>query len=159
MSYQFYIVLHVTGFVLAFTALGGAAVANAAGLDRDANPARKAIAITHGVGLLIAFVAGFGLMARTGIMHGEMWPTWLLAKFGIWLIVGAAPVLLNRVKGIGVPALILLPLLATGSAWLAKMKPGVANSAPAVESVEGDADEAAGDGSGDDTDDGEATAE
>jgi hypothetical protein len=148
MSYAFYIILHVTGFVLAFTALGGMAVANAAGIDKASNPARKVLAITHGVGLLIAFVAGFGLMARIGIMHGSMWPVWLLAKFGIWIVVGAAPVVLNRVKGIGVPALILLPLLATGSAYFAKMKPGDNRGAAVVDVEPASEGAPAGEGSG-----------
>jgi len=151
MSYSFYIVLHVTGFVFAFTALGGTAVANAAGLDRDANPARKVLAITHGVGMLFVLVAGFGLMARIGVMHGSMWPVWLLGKFAVWLVVGAAPILLNRVQGVGVPALLLLPLLATGSAWLAKAKPGDNRAAVTETDTEtGADDEATGEGADDD---------
>lgn len=67
-------------------ALGGLA-ANA--IQGGGKSARwyKPMAITHGLGMLISLVGGFGLLARIGILHG-MLPGWVLAKLGIWLLFG-----------------------------------------------------------------------
>ncbi len=123
MPYTFYIILHVTGIAFTFTALGGAAMANAAGIAKQDNPARAMISAGHGIGLLLIFVSGFGLMAKIGIFGGG-WPMWLILKMLIWLAVGAALVPLLRKPGVGKAALITLPLIVTLAAWLAKDKPG-----------------------------------
>ena len=46
------------------------------------------------VGLLVALVAGFGLMARYPILWP--WPGWLMVKMVLWLVFGASIVLLKR---------------------------------------------------------------
>jgi len=131
MSYQFYVVLHVAGVVLLFSALGAAAFANIQGIVASDNKARKQIAAMHGVAMLLLLVAGFGLMARTGISHGAMWPVWLLGKFAIWLFMGAVIMILTRVPGSGKALLIVLPLVGVLSVYLAKYKP--LQSAPSSE--------------------------
>ena len=124
MSYSFYIILHVTGIAFTFTSLGAAAMANAAGIAKKDNPARALIASGHGIGLLLIFVSGFGLMAKIGMMHGGAWPVWIIVKLLIWLCVGALIVPLLRKPGVGKTALIVLPLVVTLAAWFAKEKPG-----------------------------------
>lgn len=124
MSYNFYIILHVTGIAFTFTALGGAAMANAARIAKGDNPARAMIAAGHGVGLLLIFVSGFGLMAKIGMMHGGAWPAWIIVKLLIWLLAGALIVPLLRKPGVGKIALVILPLVVTVAAWFAKEKPG-----------------------------------
>jgi hypothetical protein len=42
--------------------------------------------ITHGLGLLLVLVAGFGMLAKLGI-HGV--PTWAALKLIIWVALGA----------------------------------------------------------------------
>lgn len=46
---------------------------------------RIPIGVTHGVGLLLSLVGGFGLLARLGIVHGGL-PNWVLVKLGIWTL-------------------------------------------------------------------------
>ncbi|MCA9517310.1 MAG: hypothetical protein KC635_20360 [Myxococcales bacterium] len=70
MPYTFYIILHVTGIAFTFTALGGAAMANAAGIAKQDNPVRGILSAGHGIGMLLIFVSGFGLMAKIGIFGG-----------------------------------------------------------------------------------------
>jgi uncharacterized membrane protein SirB2 len=132
MSYEFYVVVHVTGIILTFLALGGAAFHSIAGGTRDTNPSRKLVAMLHGVGLLFVFVAGFGLMARTGMAQSGSWPVWLILKLVIWLALGGVIVVLNRKAGSGRWLIIALPLLGIGAAYLAKFKPFV-STPPALE--------------------------
>ena len=86
MTLQFYTWLHLAGIGLMLLAIGGIAQGN------DSN--RKLLSIAHGVGLLVALVAGFGLMARYEILWP--WPGWLMVKMVLWLVFGASIVLLKR---------------------------------------------------------------
>ena len=58
MSYQFYKLLHLIGVIILFSGIG-AVLATANGTTKN-----KLASIANGVGLLVIFVAGFGLMAR-----------------------------------------------------------------------------------------------
>ena len=111
-SYSVYKVLHLSGVLMVFLALGGA---------RDPSWRRPA-AITHGLGLLISLVAGFGLLARIGVMHGSM-PGWAVAKIGIWVILAAMIGLVIRKNTWAKPAWILIVLLGATAAFLAGYKP------------------------------------
>lgn len=86
MSYETYKILHLVGVFMVVGGLtarpivgwvGGAAAAH--------HPARKLSAITHGGGLLVVLIAGFGMLERGGIPKGS---TWLLPKYAVWLILG-----------------------------------------------------------------------
>ncbi len=50
---------------------------------------------TYGLGLVIALVGGFGLLARIGVQHGQM-PVWAMFKIGIWGVFLALLFLLQR---------------------------------------------------------------
>lgn len=130
-SYQFYVVVHVMGIMLLFSSLGAAGIVNFLEIPREQNKARGIIAGMHGVGLLMIFVAGFGLLARIGMVHGQMFPPWVLAKLAIWFVMGAAIVVLNRSRGFGIPGLVVTIALGGAAAYLAKYKPGIAAAAPA----------------------------
>ena len=83
-----YRVLHVTGLMMLFFGLG--AILLAKGGERAP---RGAMAL-HGIGLIVILVAGFGLVAKRG--YTWPWPWWLFGKLGIWLLLGAMPVLVKR---------------------------------------------------------------
>jgi hypothetical protein len=118
MPTEVYKLLHLLGIMLLFASLGGMAVLGLrGGEDREVGPIRKLLAIAHGVSLLVVFVAGFGLMARLGIMSG--WPTWIFVKIALWLVLGAAVVLVRRTPELGRVWLLLLPLVGGGAAWVA----------------------------------------
>jgi hypothetical protein len=83
-SYAVYKIVHLVGVLMVFLALGGVAT-NAINGGTKNHSWRKPIAITHGVGLLLSLVGGFGLLARLGIVQGGL-PGWVLAKLGIWVL-------------------------------------------------------------------------
>jgi len=86
-----YQVLHVIGIIMLFTGYGALLARSLAGSD---NPSlRKLGSITSGIGLLLILVAGFAMISKLG--HSFSAP-WLIGKMLIWLILGAAIVLINR---------------------------------------------------------------
>ena len=120
MSHTFYNLLHLFGIMLMLSALGAAVAAAAAG---DGNPRVKKLAgVVHGVALLLILVGGFGMLARLGL--GAGWPLWVWLKLVIWLVFGAATVLVRKVGERAAWLLVLLPVLAAVSAWLALYRVG-----------------------------------
>ena len=120
MSYEFYKIFHLCGLMLLFFGLSSALTLKMAGAPFT-GAVKKMAFITHGVGLLMMLVGGFGLLARLGFM-GNM-PNWALAKLGIWVLMGAGIALAKRKGQIGWPLMILFVGLGTTAAWLAVAKP------------------------------------
>lgn len=119
-----YKVLHLLGIMLLFASIGGLAILGLrGGEEREVKPLRKVLSIVNGVALLVVFVAGFGLMARLGIMSG--WPTWIYLKIALWLVLGASVTLIRRTPEMGRVWLILLPLVGGAAAWVAVTHPPV----------------------------------
>jgi hypothetical protein len=116
LSHATYKVIHLLGIFLLFSSIGGLwALSAGAGETRKA--VRRLLMATHGAALLVILVAGFGMMARLGIMAG--WPPWIWIKLGIWLLVGATPALLMRAERAATPLFFLAPLLGAIAAWAA----------------------------------------
>ncbi len=122
MGYHAYKVLHLLGVVFLFTSLGGMAVLGMTGNFKRGAVGRRLAVISHGVALAIILVAGFGLLARLGLMAGGI-PGWAWLKVGIWLLMGAAVVGLKRSAGAARLLWFVLPLLGAAAAWLAVAKP------------------------------------
>jgi hypothetical protein len=100
-SYPVYKWLHLVAILALFVSLGGTAVhrsliAQGSGLNPPGkdDPWRRRLAILHGTSLLAILVAGFGLLARVGILWP--WPHWVMAKLGIWVVLGGLIALFNR---------------------------------------------------------------
>ncbi len=110
MSHAFYNTLHIVGAILVFMALGAAVLHAANGGTRENNQSRKLIAALHGVGLLVILVAGFGMLAKIGGMNNGL-PGWLHPKLLVWLLLGAAPVLIARKPGTAKAMWLVIPLL------------------------------------------------
>lgn len=124
MPYEFYKVLHLLGIMAFFACLGGAVVLGLRGGDaRDVAPLRKLLMIGHGVALLVIFVAGFGLMAKRGIMGAGGWPLWIFIKLGLWALLGASVTIIRRTTEMGRVWLFLWPLVGAAAAWVALTKP------------------------------------
>lgn len=117
MDLNLYRLLHMTGVIFLFTALGGAMLAHREGAAGAA--ARKLSSITHGIALLIILVAGFGALAKLGLAM----PGWAWAKLAIWLALGAAPVFVRKRPDLAKVWWWVLPLLGVVAAGLARYKP------------------------------------
>ena len=119
MPYEFYKVMHLFGIILIFFGLGALGHhAFMAGPKKF--PSRKILFITHGVGMLLALVGGFGLMARLGIKE---WPMWIILKLVIWLALGMAGSWMLKRQKIAMLNWILVPLLALLAIYLVNYKP------------------------------------
>jgi uncharacterized membrane protein SirB2 len=118
MDYNTYKILHVLGLVLLMLGLGAIL-----GAGREAAKARRFGGMLHGIGLLVMIVAGFGMMARQGIMGLSSWPMWLIAKMGIWVVIAILPVLVKRQVLPSAIGWLLAAALAATAAWLALTKP------------------------------------
>ena len=120
MSYEFYKILHITGLILTFFGLAGVLFV---GMSKGEfkGSVKKWAFITHGTGLLLIFVSGFGLAARLGLVRGL--PNWIYAKLAIWVLLGLAISLVKRKHQIGWPLIILLVGLGTTAATIAITKP------------------------------------
>jgi hypothetical protein len=131
-SYQLYNLLHILGIVLVFMALGGLAFHGANGGTKDTNKVRGLVMATHGVGLVLILIAGFGMLARTRPM-GAGFPGWLHPKLLIWVLIAVAPVILNRKPAWSKPLWFVLPLLAATSAYFAINHPGESSAPPVTD--------------------------
>lgn len=120
MSIVFYQFLHITGVIMIFFALGGVLMHVANGGTRE-HGFRKIAAITHGIGMAIVFVAGFGLLAKTGTNFP--WPLWVYAKLALWLGFGAALFLAYRFASNARLLWWVIPALAALTVYIAKYKP------------------------------------
>ncbi|MCH9008614.1 hypothetical protein IIA29_11515 [candidate division KSB1 bacterium] len=117
MSADFYKIAHITGVLILFLSMGGAVVR---GMTSDTSASvRKMIGITNGVGLLIAIVAGFGMMAKLGIGFDG----WIIGKLLIWLAFGGLLAMANRKPEMATQLLFIVIILGTVAAYLAVMKP------------------------------------
>ena len=80
---------------------------------------RKFFMLLHGLGLAVALVAGFGLIAKAGY---HFTAGWIWGKIGIWLVLGAYPVIFFKRGKTRLPFLILMMILFT-AAYLVEYKP------------------------------------
>ena len=113
MSPLAWLLVHVFGVVLLFTALGALL-----GLAPDDARGRKLASALHGLALLVTLVAGGALLGRpTG-------DAWIVIKAAAWLVLGAAPVVVRRAPQLRPVLLVLLPLVGLLATWAALYKPG-----------------------------------
>jgi hypothetical protein len=119
-----YKILHIAGMAGVLMALGAACAAAINGLGKEKNKARSLIAMTHGISLLLIFIAGFGLLAKLGMGSPATWGLWVYAKLAIWLVMGGAIALLYKKPEFSKPVWIALPILVLIAGYLALYKPG-----------------------------------
>lgn len=120
-SFEIYRIIHFVGLVATFAAIAGVLVHLLNGGSKDDNKARKLMAISHGVGLLLALLGGFGMLAKMGI-HWPL-PGWVFGKFLIWLALGAFLPMSYKMSARASQLWWVLLALALLGAWLATAKP------------------------------------
>src|SRR5919106_2928913 len=121
LSLLFYKNLHLIGVFMLFVALGGLMLHQINAATRE-NIWRKPVAITHGLGLLLVLVGGFGMLARLEIFSWP-WPGWVIAKIVIWIIFGALIAVVGRASSLAKPLWWITIILGAVAAYLALNKP------------------------------------
>lgn len=123
MPYEVYKILHIIGLVSIWAALGGTEVHVLNGGTRATNKVRSLVAGTHGVGLVLMLVGGFGMVAKHNLMAEGLPLGWIVAKVVLWLVVGALLAVPLRKPALAKPLWFAMPLFAGLGAWLALTKP------------------------------------
>jgi hypothetical protein len=101
--------LHLVGAFALFTSFGATLLAGSG---------KKGASMLHGISLLLILLVGFAMLRKPPM--GESW--WMI-KLGLWLFLGAAPVLAKR-KVLPGPVVLVLSIAAAGTAaWLGLAKP------------------------------------
>lgn len=88
------------------------------GGSKATNSFRKGVMVTHGVGLLLLLVAGFGMLAKLQI-SGVPW--WAAIKLVIWLALGAFVGLAYK-QNMARKLWIAVPLLVVAATILVRFK-------------------------------------
>ncbi len=122
MDYDTYRLIHFAGIFTLFFAFGSLFTGR---------QTTKGAAIGHGIGLILVALGGFGMQAKIKAGYlaafGTSFPTFLILKIVIWLILGGSLVLAKRRLIQGAAAWILIIGLGLASAWLAFNKPALGN--------------------------------
>ncbi len=121
MSINSYTALHLIGLFTVILSLGGMCLHVISGGTKD-YAGRKWAAMFHGLGLVVVLIAGFGLLAKEGLIRDGM-PGWVIGKLIIWLILGGLPVLVYRQPKLAKLFWILILAFAGIATWLAIYKP------------------------------------
>ena len=112
--------IHLIGVFMVLMALGGLLVHRINGGTQD-HAWRKPVAMTHGVGLLLILLGGFGMLARLGIFWP--WPGWVTVKVIIWIVLGALVGIIFRKPTLAKPLWWITIALAGLAAYFAVYKP------------------------------------
>jgi uncharacterized membrane protein SirB2 len=123
MSYVTLKIIHFTGLALTFMGLAGILAKTSP--DAGSLKSRWLFRFAHGLGLLLLLASGIALVVKLGQMGGEMHPlpTWVKAKFVIWLLAGGSMALAARLSRFAGLILIFFTALVATAAWLALAKP------------------------------------
>jgi len=121
MSYEFYKILHLAAIIGVFVSLGAICFHAMNGGQRSGSTGRGVVAALHGGGILLALVAGFGLLARINLIGS--WPGWVWAKLALWLVLGGLIAVPYRRPALAKSVLLVLPVLGLAAAFLAILKP------------------------------------
>jgi uncharacterized protein with PQ loop repeat len=112
--------LHLIGVFMILVALGGFIAQQIQGTT-PGRVWRRPIVITHGIGMVLALVGGFGMLARMQIYWP--WPGWVIGKIIIWLVFGILVALIGRTPALAKPLWWSTIALGAIAAYLALNKP------------------------------------
>lgn len=107
MTIEIYKLIHYVGIIILMMSFGSMLMQYT-----------KKAAMSHGIGLLLILVSGFGMQARMDLGF----PTWLIVKLVIWLLFGACIVLIKRKVVSGAVAWGLIITLGALAAYIASFK-------------------------------------
>lgn len=116
--FEAYKVMHLVGVFMVVAGLAAMPIVYIFGGEN--HPARKLAAMTHGGGLAIALLAGFGMLARLQISPAQ---GWVMGKLAIWLALGGMLVVAKKQYKRAGLVWILTFILAGTAGYLAIYKP------------------------------------
>jgi uncharacterized membrane protein SirB2 len=119
-SYEIYKLLHVVGIVLLFSGLVALLTMKITNVNPEGASRRFAF-LTHGLGLFLLLLSGFGLLARLEMARNM--PNWAYVKIAIWLIFGGMIALIKRRPKLGWTMYIPMLVIYMAAAYLAINKP------------------------------------
>ena len=119
-AYPVYKLIHLIGILMTFVALGSVMAHVLNGGTKETNQWRKAAGITHGIGLVLVLVGGFGMLARLGLSPAA---GWVIAKLVIWLVLGGITSVIYKMGTRGQLLWYVVILLGALAAYLAISKP------------------------------------
>lgn len=102
-------ILHLAGVFALFASLGATLLAGSKG---------KAASMLHGISLVFILLIGFAMLGKP-----PMDQHWWMVKLGLWLFIGAAPVLAKRKLLAPWMVLTLCLVAAVAAAYLGIYKP------------------------------------
>jgi hypothetical protein len=112
--------LHLIGVFMILVALGGLILHQInAGIQEQVW--RRPVAITHGIGMVLVLVSGFGMLAQRAIFWP--WPGWVVGKIIIWLIFGVLVAVIGRTPTLAKPWWWITIVLGAIAAYLALNQP------------------------------------
>lgn len=116
-SYEIYKILHIYAVVVMILSLA---------INLVVPEKIKFFSILSGFFTFLVLVGGFGLMARIGIKHGQMFPLWITIKMLVWSIIGiGTPIAIKRfVPARKLIVLKIVMMLSLISIIMAVYKPG-----------------------------------
>jgi hypothetical protein len=94
MSLVTYKIIHILGLLLLFQSLGASIFSRLSNPEGTEGHSNRMLMAMHGIGLFLMLLGGFGMLARLEI--GFPFPVWTWMKIVVWLLLGAAPVLVKR---------------------------------------------------------------
>ncbi|MCB0422066.1 MAG: hypothetical protein KDD61_13800 [Bdellovibrionales bacterium] len=92
-NYEVYKIIHLLGLFMVFGALGGLLMHLKQGGSKESFSGKKFFSIVHGIGLTLAILGGFGLLARLKISASE---GWVLLKIAFWVLLAVFSLLAYR---------------------------------------------------------------
>ena len=117
-SHSTYWYMHIFGIALVLLSVGGVALHAMSGGTKESSGGRRLAAISHGLGLLLILTAGFGMLARLGVVHGGL-PGWVWWKLAVWAVIGALYMIPYRRPELAKVVWIVTPFLVLAAGWLA----------------------------------------
>ena len=120
MSYLVYKLIHLSGIFMILMSLAGMTMHVATGGKKKTSLYKRA-AIAHGIGMFVALLGGFGMLARLGI-HWP-WPGYIFVKVGIWVVMGGLITFIYKKPSKSTLFWNLTLVLAIAAGYLALMKP------------------------------------
>ncbi len=120
MALETYKFIHLLGVLMIFLSIGGA-IMHVINGGNKIHSWKKPMAITHGIGLLLALLGGFGALAKLG--GPSMFPGWAIGKLLIWVFMAVVITILFKKKEWSKPLWLVMLLLGGFAAYLANFKP------------------------------------